>query len=179
MSALEYPAPLRWHPPEKSRHPCTGVAEASAPRPPLCFCICFGRPWSVIQSALHLHLGLNMSNWTIGCDHLGNPLSLADRLARARDCWARFCILLSRNNVGHPSDMVCLRHLYQYLGCSIPSDVQEAMMLPKQTAPEQPQQAAAAASAAPEQTAPELLLCSSLRSTGGSKAISAKDCSDS
>jgi len=83
-----------------------------------------------VLGAWHLNLGLNMSNWTIGCDHLGNPLSLADRLARARDCWARFCILLSRNNVGHPSDMVYLRHLYEYLGRAMPSDVEQAILHP-------------------------------------------------
>jgi len=71
-----------------------------------------------------------MSNWTIGCDHLGNPLSPADRLARARDYWTRFAVLLRTGSVGYPSDLVNLHHLYEYLGRAIPSDVHEAMMLP-------------------------------------------------
>ena len=77
----------------------------------------------------HLHLGLNMSNWTILCDHLGNPLSLADRLSRARDYWTRFASLLRKNSV-YPSDLVNLRHLYEYLGRAIPSDVHEAILRP-------------------------------------------------
>ena len=70
------------------------------------------------------------SNWTILCDHLGTPLSLADRMARAREYWTQFCILLGDRRVGYPSDLVNLRHLYEYLGRAIPSDVHEAIMPP-------------------------------------------------
>ena len=69
-------------------------------------------------------------NWDILSDHLGNPLSLAARLARARDYWTRFCCLLCTGGVGYPSDMANLRHLYVYLDRAIPVDVEQAIMLP-------------------------------------------------
>ena len=68
--------------------------------------------------------------WTVGCDHLGNPLSLADRLARARDYCIRLCVSLRYKSVGFLSESVNLRHLYEYLGRAIPSDVEEAIMQP-------------------------------------------------
>ena len=70
------------------------------------------------------------TNWKIACDDSGVPLSFFHRIACARWYWTRFAILLGKNSVGYPSDMVNLRHLYEYLGRAIPSDVEQAIMYP-------------------------------------------------
>jgi len=62
------------------------------------------------------------------CDRLGNPMSLAQRLARAHTYRTRFCCLLCTGSVGYPSDMTNLRHLYEYLDRAIPADVEQAIM---------------------------------------------------
>ena len=62
--------------------------------------------------------------------HLGVPLSLADRMARARDYWARFAALLHTDSVGYPSDLRNLRCLYANLNRAMPSDVEQAILRP-------------------------------------------------
>ena len=70
------------------------------------------------------------TNWRIGRDHLGLPLSDDQRMGRAHLYWTRFCDILRRGSVGYPSDMANLRHLYVYLDRAIPADVEQAIMLP-------------------------------------------------